>query len=124
MRTSNAARASATPVSAMMSEDQGTLGQLLVLVRFNEAQVEYEDQMYQAVSTALDRKPDANFTIVAVSPKSNDPAAVGGDIERADRSAENVKSSLIQLGLQPNRISMSNISSDVAQSPEVHLYIR
>ena len=93
-------------------------------MRFNEAHVDYEDQMYQAVSTALDRKPDATFTIVAVSPKSNDPAAVGGDLERADRNAENVKSSLIQLGLQPNRITLSNISSDVAQSPEVHLYIR
>ena len=116
-------RNGATPVSANMG-DEGTLGQLLVLVRFNEPQVDYEDQMYQAVSTALDRKPDANFTIVAVSPKSNDPAAVGGDVERADRNADNVKSSLIQLGLQPNRISMSNISSDVAQSPEVHLYIR
>lgn len=113
----------ATPVGGY-SNDAGTLGQLLVLVRFNEPQVDYEDQMYQAVSTALDRKPDANFTIVAVSPKSNDPAAVGGDIERADRNAENVKSSLIQLGLQPNRLSMSSISSDVAQSPEVHLYIR
>ena len=114
---------SAMPVGATMG-DEGTLGQLLVLVRFNEPQVEYEDQMYQAVSTALDRRPEANFTIVAVSPKSNDPAAVGGDLERADRNAENVKSSLIQLGLQPSRISMSNISSDVAQSPEVHLYIR
>ncbi len=114
----------ATPVSAVMGDESGSLGQLLVLVRFNEAQVDYEDQMYQAVSTALDRKPDAAFTVVAVSPKSNDPAAVGGDVERAERNAENVKSSLIQLGLQPSRISMSNISSEAAQSPEVHLYIR
>ncbi len=111
------------PIGSSM-DDQGTLGQLLVLVRFNEPQVDYEDQMYQAVSTALDRKPDANFTIVAVTPKGNDPAAIGGDVERAERNAENVKSSLIQLGLQPNRISMSSINSDVAQSPEVHLYIR
>lgn len=118
------ARSGATPVSAVMGDESGSLGQLLVLVRFNEAQVDYEDQMYQAVSTALDRKPDANFTVVAVSPKSQDPAAVGGDVERAERNAENVKSSLIQLGLQPNRISMSNISSEAATSPEVHLYIR
>lgn len=110
---------SAKPISS----GEGTLGQLLVLVRFNEPQVAYEEQLYQAVSNALDRKPDANFTIVAVRPKG-DPAAVGGDLENAERNAENVKSSLVQLGLQPSRISMSNISSDVAQSPEVHLYIR
>ncbi len=120
----NRSRSMNTNQSMPAGSDMGTLGQLLVLVRFNEPQVDYEDQMYQAVSTALDRKPDANFTIVAVSPKSNDPAAVGGDVERAERNAENVKSSLIQLGLQPNRISMSSINSDVAQSPEVHLYIR
>lgn len=111
----------ARPIS---SGEQGSLGQLLVLVRFNEPQVQYEDQLYQAVSNALDRKPDANFTVVAVRPKSNDPMAVGSDTESADRNAENVKSSLIQLGLQPSRISMSNTSSEVAQSPEVHLYIR
>jgi hypothetical protein len=110
--------------SVSYSQPDASLGQLLVLVRFNEPQVAYEDQLYQAVSNALDRKPDASFTVVAVNPKSLDPSAMGSDFESAQRNAENVKSSLIQLGLQPSRISMSSVPSDVAQSPEVHLYIR
>jgi hypothetical protein len=107
-----------------INDEANSLGQLLVLVRFNDPDVEYEQQLYQAVSSALDRKPDASFTIVAVSPKGNDPASYGSDVEKAQRKAEAVKSSLVQLGLQPGRISMSNISSEAAEVPEVHIYIR
>ncbi|MBI3419168.1 MAG: hypothetical protein HY053_03445 [Proteobacteria bacterium] len=101
-----------------------SLGQLLVLVRFNQDTVDYEQQLYQAVSDALDRKPSASFTVVAVAPKGADPASIGSDTESAQRHADAVKSSLLQLGLQPNRIATSNISSEAAQAPEVHVYIR
>ncbi len=100
------------------------LGQLLVLVRFNQEDVAYEQQLYQAVSDALEVKPGAAFTVVAVTPKSEDPAAIGSDTEAAQRHADEVKNSLVQLGLQPGSISMSGISSGSARSPEVHIYVR
>jgi outer membrane protein OmpA-like peptidoglycan-associated protein len=98
-----------------------SLGQLLVLVRFNEQNVEYQQPMYDAVSTTLDRKPDANFTVVAVTPKSDKPAT---DTDTAQRRADTVKSELVQLGLQPSRIGITSVSSEVATSPEVHVYVR
>lgn len=99
------------------------LGQLLVLVRFTQDQVDYESQLYQAVSTALDRKPNAQFTVVAVSPKNGAPSAIGANTEKVQRDAENVKSSLLQLGLEPSRIATTSIASEVAQVPEVHVYM-
>ncbi|HVY13155.1 MAG TPA: hypothetical protein VHB73_06290, partial [Alphaproteobacteria bacterium] len=110
--------------ASMAAVPNSSPGQLLVLVRFNQDNVDYQQQLYQAVSDALDRKPSANFTVVAVTPKAEDPAAIAPDTESAQRHADAVKTSLIQLGLQPSRISMSNISSQAAQSPEVHVYIR
>jgi hypothetical protein len=107
--------------AAALTGQSESLGQLLVLVRFNSSDVQYEQPMYQAVSTALDRKPDANFTVVAVMPRSDQP---GTDTDMAQRKADEVKSSLVQLGLQPSRINMTNVSSEAAQSPEVHVYVR
>lgn len=122
----SAADTSFVPVgdTQSISSDAQSLGQLLVLVRFNQPQVEYETQTYQAVSAALDRKPDATFTVVAVTPRANDAASIGADTEAAQRHADSVKSSLVQLGLQPSRISMSNIQSEAATTPEVHIYVR
>jgi hypothetical protein len=99
-------------------------GQLLVLVRFNQEVVNYEQPLYQAVSDALDRKPDATFTVVAVAPKSNDKAAQQGDTQSANRHAEAVKASLTQLGLQASRVGYNSISSEAALVPEVHVYVR
>jgi hypothetical protein len=118
---SNTAQA-ATPVAAPTTAN--SLGQLLVLVRFNQDEVDYEQQLYQAISDALDRRPNANFTVVAVTPRNDNSGAIGSDTGSALRHADDVKNSLVQLGLQPSRISMSNISSEAAQTPEVHVYVR
>lgn len=112
------------PVVDAPSQPDNSPGQLLVLVRFNQPDVEYEPQLHQAISSALDQKPDADFTVVAVTPKSGDTAAMGAETEEAQRHADSVKSSLVQLGLQPGRISTSNTSSEMADTPEVHVYIR
>jgi hypothetical protein len=115
---------SASAARAEAAAPSGSLGQLLVLIRFNQDDVDYEQQLYQAVSDALDRKPNASFTVVAVAPKAEDPASVGSNVESSQRHADSVKNSLVQLGLQPTRINMSNIASAAAQTPEVHVYIR
>jgi hypothetical protein len=112
------------PPSNMQQPSSGGLGQLLVLVRFNQEVVNYEQPLYQAISDALDRKPDAAFTVVAVAPKSPDKAALQGDQQSAQRHAEAVKASLTQLGLQGARVTSNSISSEAAMVPEVHVYVR
>jgi hypothetical protein len=115
-----------TPPPSSMQQQQVASGpgQLLVLVRFNQEVVNYEQPLYQAVSDALDRKPDAAFTVVAVAPKSHDKAAQQGDTQSAQRHAEAVKASLTQLGLQGSRVTSNSISSEAAMVPEVHVYVR
>lgn len=101
-----------------------SVGHLLVLIRYNQPNVEYEQQLSQAVGSAIERRPNAEFSVVAVSPSSGDPAELAKEEESARRNAENVKRSLIQLGLSPSRISVANTQTQTAQSPEVHVYIR
>ena len=117
-----------TPSSAtagsMAPMDAPSVGHLLVLIRYNQPNVQYEQQLSQAVGTAMERRPDAQFSVVAVSPASGDPADLAQQQASAERDAEAVKRSLVQLGLSPSRISMATTQMQAAQTAEVHVYIR
>ncbi|MDD5586430.1 MAG: hypothetical protein PHY92_05675 [Alphaproteobacteria bacterium] len=99
-------------------------GRLLVLIRFNQPTVEYAQQLSRAVSTALEREPNAEFSVIAVSPSSGTPGELATQQEAATRNAEEVKRSLIQLGLTPSRITLANSQMQSATTPEVHIYVR
>ncbi|MGE4351649.1 MAG: hypothetical protein AB7E52_05620 [Bdellovibrionales bacterium] len=101
-----------------------TAGRLLVLIRFNQPNVEYEQQLSSAVSTALQRRPDTEFSVVAVTPMNGDPAEIASEQELASRNAETVKRALVQLGLAPSRILMASTQTPDAKTAEVHVYVR
>ncbi len=96
----------------------------LVVIRFDRANVNYQQPLYNAVSRVLERRKDAAFELVAVTPNVGGPAAVSMNSGKARRSAEQVLRSLTDMGLPASRIAMSARSSSQAQSNEVHLYLR
>lgn len=89
----------------------------LVIIRFDKANVQYEPALYQAMSRALERRPESIFDVVAVSPATASPAA-------ARRNADAVMRSMSSMGLPAERLSLATMSSPTATSPEVHVYIR
>lgn len=66
----------------------------LMVIRFNKKNVAYEQSLYKAVKAALDKRPNTNFEIVAVSPAN----AKSGETEAA-KNADAVRNSLISMGL-------------------------
>jgi hypothetical protein len=94
------------------------------LIRFNQPNVEYEQQLSAAVSTVLQHKPDSEFSVVAVSPLSGDPSDLAKVQEESTRRAETVKRALVQLGLAPSRIVMGGTQTAEAKTAEVHVYVR
>ncbi|MBT6959668.1 MAG: hypothetical protein HOA00_00860 [Rhodospirillaceae bacterium] len=93
----------------------------LVVIRFDRQDVAYEPALYQAVSRALERRPDAIFDLVAVSPGSGSQNLSSGS---ARRNAEQVLGSLAGMGLPSDRVMLSAMASPTAQSSEVHIYVR
>jgi hypothetical protein len=96
----------------------------LVTIRFDRSTVNYEQALYNAVSQALERRPDASFDLVAVAPTR---AAAGGSSLASTtvrRQAEQVLRSLTDMGLPPNRVNLSATSSATAESNEVQLFVR
>lgn len=96
----------------------------LVKIRFDRADVSYEQPMYIAVNEALSRYPNARFELVAVHPNNGNTAAVAIESTRARRNAERVLRTLTEMGLSLDRIDLSYSPSAEASTNEVHLYVR
>ena len=96
----------------------------LVVIRFDRPNVQYQLALYNAVSRALDRKPDATFDLVAAYPKTGSPAQVILNSTASRRNAENVMRTLVEMGLSTNRLNMNASPSVSAQSNEVRVYAR
>lgn len=102
----------------------GTPRRPLVVIRFDRPKVEYEQALYTAVSRALERRPEAAFDLVAVTPQAAGATDAALNTSAANRSAEAVLRSLTEMGLPADRITLSAMSSAEVRGNEVHVYVR
>lgn len=91
----------------------------LMVIRFDQRKVEYEQALYKAVKAALDKRPKTHFEIVAVSPANTRAGAA-----EAAKNADAVRESLLSMGLPANRIYSSKSSNASIKTTEVHLYLK
>jgi len=121
--TSLASLTSGTPTPPPVGGGQSLVGtrEPLVIIRFDRPNVDYESVLYSAVSSALERRPNAAFDVVAVSPGGR---GAGLNTARSRRNAEEVVRSLANLGLPLDRVSLAATSSPQAQVDEVYVFVR
>lgn len=123
--TSLGARAYVAPAAPASAPGAGLAsGRPLVVIRFDRQNVQYEQALYDAVSKALERRPNAAFDLVAVTPGGGTPAEVALNSNSARRNAESVLRTLTNMGLPPERVSLAATTSPTATTTEVHLYVR
>lgn len=96
----------------------------LVVIRFDRANVQYEQPLYNAVSRALQRRPNAMFDLVAIAPNSGNAARVALAASSSKKNAETVLRSLSDMGLPLDRVRLSALTSNTAATNEVHVYVR
>lgn len=96
----------------------------LVVIRFDRPNIEFQQALYNAVSRALERKPNASFDLVAVSPKRGSPAQAALNSTQSKRNAESVLRTLADMGLPANRVKLSSRSSQDVESNEVQIFVR
>ena len=97
-------------------------GRPLVIIRFNQPNVNYEQALYTAVNKVLQNQPNATFELVAVSSVNGGTAKAALNANETRRNAQNVLRSLVDMGLPPGRVSLSATSS--SSGNEVRLYLR
>ena len=117
-----AAGANGAPLAMAPADTTGR--RPLVIIRFDRANVPFQQALYNAVSRVLERRPEAGFDLVSVAPANGGPARVALNSNKARRHAEGVLRSLIEMGLPPGRVAVSAKTSDTARINEVHLYLR
>lgn len=96
----------------------------LVVIRFDRPGVDYEQPLYSAVRRALERRPEAIFDVVAVSPQSSNQGRAALNANQAKRNAQSVFRSLQEMGLPPGRVALSAQSAPDARVNEVRIYVR
>ncbi|MFD2234598.1 hypothetical protein [Phaeospirillum tilakii] len=97
----------------------------LVIIRFDKPNVNYEPALYAAVKSALDRRPNAVFDIVAVSPDNGNTAQQTLAAGNARRNAESVLRSLTAMNMPPNRVRLSSSTSpNASANGEVQVFVR
>ena len=91
----------------------------LVVIRFVTDDVAYQDELHQAVSAALERKPDALFDVVDLAPSAGSVNEVA-----LNSNADNVLRSLGEMGLPADRLTRSTVTSVDTDVNEVRIYVR
>jgi hypothetical protein len=111
--------------ASMAGAPLSTIGRTpLVVIRFDRADVPYEQALYTAVSKTLERRPNAMFDLVAVAPTTGGTARIALNSQKARQHAESVMRSLVEMGLPPNRVAVSAKTEQQVANNEVHLFVR
>ncbi len=118
----NRAFATAAPAASQVSSAART--RPLVVIRFDRPNVEYEQPLFTALSEALQRRPEATFELVGVTPERGTPAQVALNASAARKNTQSVLRALTSMGLPRNRVDLSATTSGEAQTSEVHVYVR
>jgi len=95
-----------------------------VKIKFDRANVEYEQPVYAALDEAMKKYPSARFELVAIEPTGGNAAQAAIESARSRRNAEKVLKTLTQMGLDQNRLDLATAQSSSATTSEVHIYIR
>ena len=95
----------------------------LVVIRFDRADVPYQQALYSAVSKALERAPQAQFDLVAVTAAQGNPGQTASNQTQSLRNADRVMRTLTDMGLPASRVSTSSASAQLPTN-EVRLYVR
>ena len=125
--TSLAARAFVQADQQLRIESQsvvpGPEDRPLVVIRFDRPSVNYQQALYNAVAQALERKSDATFDVMAVSPTRGTAAQQALNASAARRHAEDVLRTLTGMGVQGARVQLVQAAEDVPTN-EVRVFVR
>ena len=86
--------------------------------------MEYQQALYNALSAALERRPQAYFTLVAVAAGQGSPADVALNVSKSIQNADDVVRTMANMGLPADRLQMSSTTSPEISTNEVRIYVR
>jgi hypothetical protein len=99
-------------------------GTPLVVIRFDRPGVDYQQILYAALSQALQARPGAGFSVVAVAPTRGTASAVQLAQTTAKNHAQEVLRSMTDMGVPASRLAVASATDPGATSSEVRVFVR
>lgn len=96
----------------------------LVIIRFNQPRVYYEQQLYNAISKAVAIKPDLTIDVVSYSPEVTSSSASDDWQETASAHTRGVVNVLTQMGVPMSRIHVSGQRMSGINFDETHVFVQ
>lgn len=112
-------------MSGMVSGAQmAANGAPLVVIKFDNPGVDYQQQLYAALNQALQNRPSAGFQVVAVSPTRGTAASVQIAQGTARRHAQDVLRAMTDMGVPATRVGIASTTDPTTTSGEVRVFVR
>ena len=96
----------------------------LVVIRFDDPNIDYEKTLYDAIGTTVDKKPDASFGLVAVAPIGKNEGETRINSSKVKKYAERVLRSMVSFGMPSKKIALTAKTSGDVVVPEVHIFVQ
>lgn len=95
----------------------------LMVVRFNQDRIYYQQPLYNAVANALQAKPSVMFSIISLVPQTGDKYADEKLDADARRSTALFVNDMRKMGVPESRIRVDYQQAPNVTSNEVHLFV-
>ena len=119
------ALADAGPPDSQLEIPQVNISGLpLVVIRFDDPDINYEKTLFDAIGTTVDKKSDATFGLVAVAPIGKNEGETRINSSKVKKYAERVLRSLVSFGLPSKKVALTAKTSGDVVVPEVHIYVQ
>lgn len=107
----------------MLAQAFAGVRQALVIVRFNQPRVYFDQQLYSAISKAVAIKPEVMFEVVSYAPSTGDATADLKWQAIAGRNTKTVIASMNNMGVPMERITVSGESQQGLRYDETHVLV-
>lgn len=96
----------------------------LVIIRFNQPRIYFEQQLYGAISKAIAAKPAVKFDLVSYVPASGDKELDAKWQATARHNTQAVLKSMMEMGVPSSRITTRHAALRGGEYDELHLFVR
>ncbi len=107
-----------------LSAAEATAAQPLVVIRFNQPHVYYDQQLYGAIAKALAAKPDVMFDLVSAAPSTGNAELDQKWQATAGHNTRAVLNSMAQMGVPMERINVIGQSEPGLRYDETQVFVR
>lgn len=96
----------------------------LLVIRFNQARINYNDQLFFAATEAVKTKPSVIFDVVAYAPTSSNKAKNTKYRENAQFYGRRIANDLVKMGVNQAQVTVKTQTDGSLKNEEVKIFVR